>query len=225
MIGKVPDTVADRSIVVSLVRKLVTEKRAPLSMLNTSNIRSRCARFAQDQREAIGQSEKIHGDGLNDRAADTFDPLYVIARIAGQEWEQKLHAAALALAHNAQGRSSGTELLRDIHVIFVLSGKKRIFTSELLKHLQLEVFAMGAVAMKYSALDEYRLSQLLRPYGIKPVSFRVKMRVGRGYTSEDFSDAMARYVPRAEVDARIQELEQQEKLWAEAKVEIDKEWS
>jgi hypothetical protein len=225
MIGKVPDTVADRSIVVPMARKLVSEKRLPLAALNPSNIKARCARFAMDQRNAIGRNEKIHGEGLNDRAADTFDPLYVIARLAGQEWEQKLHAAALALAHHTQGRSSGTELLRDIHVLFVTAGLKRIFTADLLKLLKMEVFAMGALAMKYSELDEYRLSQLLRPYGIKPVAFRVKMRVARGYTSEDFSDAMARYVPQGEVEARIQELERQDKLWAEAKVEIDREWS
>jgi putative DNA primase/helicase len=225
MIGKVPDTVADRSIVVPMTRKLVAEKRVPLAALNTSSIKARCARFAADHRDAIGQSEKIHGDGLNDRAADTFDPLYVIARLAGQEWEQKLHAAALALAHNAQGRSSGMELLRDIHVIFVLTGRKRIFTCNLLEFLKCEVFAMGAMATKYAALDEYRMSQLLRPYGIKPISFRVKMRVGRGYTGEDFSEAMARYVPAAEVEARIQEVQQQDKLWAEAKVEIDRYWS
>ncbi|HUA66652.1 MAG TPA: DUF3631 domain-containing protein, partial [Alphaproteobacteria bacterium] len=111
MIGKVPDTIADRSIVVPMVRKFPTEKRAPLAMLNSDDIKAKCARFALDHRQHIGQCEKIHGDGLNDRAADTFDPLYVIARLAGQEWEEKLHAAALALAHSAQSRSSGTDLL------------------------------------------------------------------------------------------------------------------
>ncbi|MGH7943287.1 MAG: DUF3631 domain-containing protein [Limisphaerales bacterium] len=224
MIGKVPDTVSDRSIVVSMTRKLVAEKRAPLAELNTLDIKARCARFALDHRDAISRSEKIHGEGLNDRAADTFDPLYVIARLAGEEWERKLHGAALTLASNAQGRGSGMELLRDIHVIFELSGRKRIYTRDLLKYLQQEDFAMRALAMKYAALDEYRLSQLLRPYGVKSFSFRVKMRVGRGYSSEDFRSATARYLSASEVEARIEEVRRDDKLWAEAKEEIDRAW-
>jgi hypothetical protein len=36
---------------------------------------------------------------------------------------------------------------------------------------------------------------------------------------------MERYVPRAEVEARIQELQQQDKLWTEAKEEIKQDWS
>jgi hypothetical protein len=87
MIGEVPDTIADRSIVVKMTRKLTTETCAPLSELDTADIKSKCARFALDMARGVGQSPKIRCDGLNDRAADTFDPLFVIARLAGQDWE------------------------------------------------------------------------------------------------------------------------------------------
>src|SRR5580698_10157797 len=80
MIGEAPDTIADRSIVVKLVRKLTTETCTPLSELNTAEIKSKCARFALDAHASIAQHPKINGEGLNDRAADTFDPLFVIAR-------------------------------------------------------------------------------------------------------------------------------------------------
>jgi hypothetical protein len=111
-----------------MVRKLTTEKRAPLAALNTANIKAKGARFAQDLGPAIRECEKIHGEGLNDRAADTFDPLFVIARLAGKEWEEKLHAAALALAPIAQSRNSGTELLQDIYAMFVLMDETKMFT-------------------------------------------------------------------------------------------------
>ena len=43
----------------------------------------------------------------------------------------------------------------------------------------------------------------------------------RGYLAEDFSDALARYVPKADVEARMQEIKRQGKLWAEAEAEKD----
>ena len=225
MIGKVPDTVADRSIVVSMVRKLVTEKREPLAALNVSDIKAKCARFALDQRDAIGQSEKIHGEGLNDRAADTFDPLYVIARLAGSEWEQKLHAAALALcAGGVQATGAIAELLLDIHTIFLFTEQKKMFTRGLLACLQEDEFALKANALNYLTLDECGLSDALRPYGIKSSTIRIGKDVMRGYLAEDFSDAVARYVPKADVEARIQEIKRQGNLWAEAKAAKDSEW-
>ncbi|HEY1790236.1 MAG TPA: DUF3631 domain-containing protein [Verrucomicrobiae bacterium] len=216
MIGKVPDTIADRSIVVPMARKLVTETRASLAELNAAEIKAKCARFALDSGHAIAGSEKIRGEGLNDRAADTFDPLYVIARLAGVQWMAKLHAAALAISPGAHSKSTAAELLLDIHTIFVLMGEKKMFTRRLVEILRENWFTMGSKAFKDSDIDEYKISQLLRPYGIKPTTFRVGKEVNRGYVSEDFAEALARYVPNADVEARIQEMKGQCKLWHEA---------
>ncbi|HEV2319278.1 MAG TPA: DUF3631 domain-containing protein [Verrucomicrobiae bacterium] len=215
MIGKVPDTIADRSIVVEMVRKLPTERRAPLSALNTADIKAKCARFALDRGSAVRECQKIHGEGLNDRAADTFDPLYVIARLAGKEWEEKLHAAALALAPIAQSRNSGTELLLDIHTIFVVTGQKKMFTRQLIERLSHEEFATASMASKYESVDELEISRRLRPYGIKPILIRIGKKVGKGYSSEDFSDVIARYVPKAELEARLHEIQREDKIWNE----------
>jgi putative DNA primase/helicase len=220
MIGKAPDTIADRSIVVQMVRKLTSEKRVPLAALNATNIKAKCVRFAQDFGSAIRECEKIHGDGLNDRAADTFDPLYVIARLAGKDWEQKLHAAALTLAPIAQSRSSGTELLQDIYAMLVLAKETKMFTRVILTFLKDPEFAPTSLATKYSALDELKIAQSLRPYGIKPIAIRIGKAVGKGYTIDELGDAVARYVPRAEIDARIQDLDLEEKSWNDGEEEM-----
>jgi putative DNA primase/helicase len=223
MIGKVPDTIADRSIVVSMARKLTTETRAPLAELQPATIKAKCARFALDEKQKIARHEKIRGRDLNDRAADTFDPLYVIARLAGQEWEQKLHAAALALSPGAGSKSPAAELLLNIHIIFILSGKPKIFTRDLIDALQDERWGIGSLAVKYSGIDEYGISQVLRPYGIKPTTFRIGKEVNKGYVGEDFEDALRRYVPKADVDARVQETLRKAELWVEAKKEREAE--
>ncbi|HTV41265.1 MAG TPA: DUF3631 domain-containing protein [Candidatus Sulfotelmatobacter sp.] len=151
---------------------------------------------------------------------DTFDPLYVIARLAGQEWEQKLDAAALALASGSQPRSSAAELLLDIYCVFTVTRQKRMFTRDLLEIFRDERCAFASLALKYSEMDEYRIAQMLRPYGIKSTTLRVKAQLGKGYAVEDFGDALARYLPKADVEARIQQMEQEKKLLLEADAEL-----
>ena len=219
MIGQVPDTIADRSIVILMARKLVSESREPLAELNTTNIKAKCARFALDSGQTIAQYEKIRGEGLNDRAADTFDPLYVIARFAGNEWEQKLHAAALFLSPNARPQSSGMELLLDILSIFILTGNEKMFSRQLAATLRDGGCGMRSFALKYSSINEHRICQVLRPYGIKPSTFRIGKEVNKGYRREDFRDAMHRYVPNTEREGWIEEIDRRVKLQVEANAE------
>jgi hypothetical protein len=216
MIGKVPDTIADRSILVHMARKLTSEIRAPLAELNTENIKAKCARFALDKRHIVAQCAKIRSEGLNDRAADTFDPLYVIARLAGKEWEEKLHAAALVLSPISGSKSTAAELLLDIYSIFLSTGSKKIFTRKLVENLRDEEFNVTSAALKDSGIDEQKIAQLLRPYGIKPSLCRIGSHVARGYCVEHFADAIARYVPEADLAARMQEVERENKLFEEA---------
>ncbi|HEX3626485.1 MAG TPA: DUF3631 domain-containing protein [Verrucomicrobiae bacterium] len=216
MIGNVPDTIADRSIVVHLTRKLTTEIRAPLAELDPSVIKAKCARFAQDEVQKIRQFEKIRGDGLNDRAADTFDPLFVIARLAGKEWEEKLHAAALAISPASGAKNTAGELLLDVFTIFLSTGRPKIFTRQLVDYLRDEEYSITSTILKDPAINEHKIAEILRAYGIKPSPCRIGKVIARGYTPEDFSDALKRYVPQADLDARIQEVERQHKLFDEA---------
>lgn len=223
MIGQVPDTIADRSIVVPMSRKLVSETCAPLAELNTAEIKSKCALFALDMAHFIAESGKIRGEGLNDRAADTFDPLYVIARLAGGGWEQKLHAAALALAANAQSQQSGAELLMDILSVFVQSGRERILIRDLAFTLREGGHGLKSFALKYSNINEHRISEILRSYGIKTTTVRDGKEVGRGYGVAQFQQAIGRYVPLSDFKARVEELRRSEQLQAEARDEAEKE--
>ncbi len=222
LIGEAPDTIADRSIVVKLSRKLTTETCAPLTDLKTAEIKAKCARFALDAGESIARFEKIRGAGLNDRAADTFDPLFVIARLAGEEWERKLHAAALALTAS-QSENAGTGLLLDIFSIFVEWGREKIFSRELANFLRTFQGGTRPMTEDGSTIDEYRISKILRPYGIKPSDIRIGREVSKGYTSVAFREALTRYVPKADLDARIEEMHRSSMLHAEADAEARKQ--
>jgi hypothetical protein len=223
MIGRVPDTIADRSIVVQMSRKLVSEACAPLGELNALEIRAKCVRFALDAGPAIGKAAKVRVEGLNDRAADTFDPLYVIARLAGGGWEERLHQAALGLAASAQSEHSGTAMLLDILTIFAVSGCPRILSRNLVEVLRGGFGGLISTALDYSSLNEYRMAQMLQPYGIRSSSIRIGKVVRRGYAETDFRDALRRYVPAAEFEARMEEIRRREELHREAKAEADAE--
>ena len=71
------------------------------------------------------------------------------------------------------------------------------------------------MAAKYSSIDEFEISKRLRPYGIRPSLIRIGKKVGKGYWAKDFTDALARYVPDADVEARMKEVERENKLWDE----------
>ena len=217
MIGRVPDTIADRSIVVHMARKLVEETCAQLAELDPAEIRSKCARFALEAGPAIARAPKVRAEGLNDRAADTFDPLSVIARLAGGEWEQKLPAAALALASSTASHTpnSGAELLLDVMSVFIEYGREKIFSRDLAIILQRGANGATSLTQNYSGLNEHRVAQWLRPYGVKPRTFRLGQEVNKGYAMEDLREALLRYVPKPEVQARLEEMMYRSKLEAE----------
>lgn len=221
LIGEVPDTIADRSIIVKMTRKLISESCAPLTELNTVEIKSKCARFALDAAESIAQCEKIHGPGLNDRAADTFDPLYVLARLAGEAWEAKLQAAAIALTSTGLANNAGAQLLLDILSIFMISGQRKIFSRDLANILRGDSEIAESFAVKNSTIDEYKISKILRPYGIKPTTIRLGGEIKKGYVEADFRDALKRYVPRSDFTARFEELSRIAHLQTEGEDETD----
>lgn len=101
MIGKLNDTLADRSIKVALKRKLPGEHVERLRHADPELFRTlarRCARFAADHAEAIRAARPSMPEGLHDRAQDNWEPLLAIADLAGGPWPEQARAAALALS-------------------------------------------------------------------------------------------------------------------------------
>ncbi|HXB60323.1 MAG TPA: DUF3631 domain-containing protein [Candidatus Acidoferrales bacterium] len=220
MIGQVPDTIADRSIVVKMARKLTTETCAPLAQLDTADIKARCARFGLDMAQYIGEAGKIRGEGLNDRAADTFDPLFVIARLAGEGWEQKLQEAALALSTTADAENSGAGLIMDILGVFCETNSEKLFSRDIVAFLR--GGSGESAGVKYSSINEYQISKILRHYRVRSSHIRIGREVSRGYHADDFRDAVTRYVSEADREKHLQKLNRRLELQKEARVEAEK---
>src|ERR1051326_6181815 len=93
-IGRLPDTLADRCIVIRMQRKTIHEDCDRLRKFEASNLRERCAQFVSQNRAAIASAEPEIPQTLHDRAADIWEPLFVLADLAGGDWPRKARQAA-----------------------------------------------------------------------------------------------------------------------------------
>jgi hypothetical protein len=214
-IGRLPDTLADRCIVIRMQRKTIHEDCERLRNFETSNLRERCAQFVSENRAAIASAESEIPESLHDRAADIWEPLLVLADIAGGEWPTKARRAAEGLTANSYGRSPIGSLLFDI--LFVLCGcghePRRLFSRDLvaaLNRIPNRPWAdMPGLRSVHSGqrreATELWLARQLRPYGVRPRVLRIGEQIGKGYDEEDLLEVFQRYIPKSEVDDFKQE--------------------
>lgn len=190
-IGNLPDTVTDRSIRIRLKRRASGETVAKFRR-----------RFAESEASPLRDGPPPMGtlvpdvpvpDELNDRAADSWEPLLAIADAAGGSWPQRARFAAIALSSEDDAPASvGMRLLADVRDVF--DGRDHLSTVDLLAGLHaLEDAPWGEWYGK--PLSARGLARLLEPYRVAPSQRRVGGEKSRGYFAADFEDAWARYVP------------------------------
>lgn len=200
-IGKIADTLADRSVPIRMRRKKPGEKAERLRHSDPAlwdRLRSRIARFAEDNAAAIGAARPAIIEGLNDRANDCWEPLLAIAEAAGGDWPRLARLAAIAL-HGLEGESPsvGVELLADIKAVFDTKQASRIFSANLLDDLVADVEAPWATWNRGKPMTPRQLSAKLGEFGIKSKDIRIGATNKKGYERSDFAEAFDRYLPAA----------------------------
>ena len=196
-IGQLPDTVADRSIRISLKRRapseIVERFRLRNARVQAKPLWERLDRWANVAAVKLADACPTLPKELSDRAADVWEPLLAIADLAGDAWPSRAREAALVLSDVAleNGFSLGVRLLHDIReVLGDRTGS--IPSTELVSALVgMEESPWGD--LKGRPLDARRLSRLLRPYGIRSGTIRAGTATSKGYYSEAFADAWQRY--------------------------------
>lgn len=121
-IGWLPETVADRSIPVRLRRKApgegVERFRFKKARAEGHALRDRLAGWAQTAMPRLVDAEPELPEGLNDRAADGWEPLFAIADLAGGEWSERARKAALQLHGGSEDEGEGVLLLAHVRDAF-----------------------------------------------------------------------------------------------------------
>ncbi len=126
LIGALPDTLMDRSILIPMRRKRKEERvvrfRADKTPLAFEPLFRQAMRWAADHLEELREADPTLPEELDDRAQDNWRGLTAVADLAGGDWPMKARNAALALS-GEEVRAEGTvavKLLSDIKAYFEL---------------------------------------------------------------------------------------------------------
>jgi hypothetical protein len=199
-IGKIHDTLSDRSVVIGMKRRTADESVAPLRRKHQAELAPlprKCARWAADNAAQLTGLEVEGPPELNDRAADNWEALFAIADVAGGEWPARARRAALALSvgPDEEDQSSRAQLLlADIRGLFERTEGDRLTTKELLRELNALEGRPWADYSRGKGISAHQMAANLRRFGIQPRNLRTASNVVKGYMSDDFRDAFARYL-------------------------------
>jgi putative DNA primase/helicase len=184
LIGALPETLHDRSVVVDLKRRLPSEKVEPFRPDRADHLdilARKAARWAADNAERIAAADPAMPAGIVNRAADNWRPLLAIAETAGSEWGERAREAAEA-SRSAEG-DDGSRLellLGDIRD--VSAGEFEMPSADLVAELvALEGRPWAELGKSRKPLTQNRLARMLRPLGIAPRYIGPETARVRGY--------------------------------------------
>jgi hypothetical protein len=205
LIGTLPDTLQDRSVVVTLRRKLDHEKVERFTRHHRAELhalRAKAARWAADNITRIAASDPTMPAGLNDRAQDCWRPLLAIADLVGDGWPARARKSAAALTGKAdddEAASAGVLLLG--HVREVFSGKRidRITSTALVQSLNDNEAWPWGEWRQGKPISPRGVAKILQRYGVKSH----KARNANEYRVADFADAWSRYVPTSRGESLV----------------------
>jgi len=200
-IGDLPDTVTDRSILVPMRRRGSSDR--PIERFRQRNgvaaltpIRERFEEMRPALVDALEGVEPDLPEGIEDRAADCWEPLLAIGDLARGGWAERARHAAIVVNRQRQERAPSLreQLLADCRRVFIEAQADRLTSNDLLSRLTKLDDAEWGELNRGSGLDARGLSKRLRPLGVHPPhTIRVGGQVAKGYVVEDFSDAWDRY--------------------------------
>jgi hypothetical protein len=226
-IGALPETLADRSIIVKLVRAKPGELQARFDGRRVDvekELVRKLARWTKDIRERINDDPALP-ESAGYRVADNWRPLFAIAEAAGGEWVKRCASAfELLTGKGNDAENIRIELLTDIRrvlqsdsgfyagkavmvgdpakddpLLYYPKKEGRIFTSDLLDKLRaIEESPWEEVRKGDKPIDGRWLCSMLKEFEIKSKQFRVKEKNAKGYELADFTDTFSRYLPALE---------------------------
>lgn len=201
-IGDLPDTIMDRAVVIRMQKRKPGERITPFrsrySLPELHALRDRLTAWLAPLRStAAGLVPQMP---VEDRAADTWEPLVIVADLAGGHWPSRVRAACLAMTRNEVVQDElttlKTRLLRDVRRVFEQEGHKEALRSQDLLAALVQDAEAPCAEYGTKGLNAYHLANLLRDFGISPANHRFENgRQAKAYARNQFLDAWARYCP------------------------------
>ncbi|MGW1004069.1 DUF3631 domain-containing protein [Streptomyces sp. NPDC002520] len=201
-IGDLPDTIMDRSVVIRMRRRAEGESVKPFrSRRDTPALHDLRDRIAAWTRPLLDEAADLEpAMPVEDRAADTWEPLVIVADLAAGPWSRLARTACAQMvtaeAAAEEDHPSSARILADIRRVFVAQREvDSLSTDELLHHLRQDLEGPWAEWGR-NGLSPRELGSLLRDFDIRPGNVRLADGTQRkGYTRNKFLDAWRRYCP------------------------------
>ncbi|MGV7215025.1 DUF3631 domain-containing protein [Bradyrhizobium sp. UFLA05-112] len=209
-LGWLPDSIMTRSVIVRMRRRAPDERvEAFRHRIHAPIGKELCRRIEGWARAVAGQAEvarPVMPTGIEDRTADVWEPLLVVADLASGKWPDLARKAAVALVAGAASDtppSLNIRLLSDLRTIFIARDAEVQATTPKGLPTKLILEALhGLEDAPWSHLKEplndHSLARRLHDYGIKSDKLRPRgQNQCKGYRLADLGDAWRRYLPSA----------------------------
>jgi 5S rRNA maturation endonuclease (ribonuclease M5) len=201
-IGKLAATLRDRALMIPMKRKKRGQHIEKLRGRDTDNfrtLREKAQRWADDNVEKLKDARPALPEGLNDRAADNWEPLLAIAELAGGDWPMRARSAAIRFSGDSEAaaESTGAQLLRAIKIVFETLGVDRIASEDLAEELAKDKDSPWAAYGKTGKpITQRQIAAMLDRYSVRPDSIRVPGfgTTKKGYLLAWLEDAFDTYL-------------------------------
>ena len=200
LIGKLPDTLQDRSILIRMRRRLPSESIAQFRADRTDDLKilaRKAARWANDNLETLRAMDPAMPPTITNRDADNWRPLIAIAEAAGGEWPAHARVIAETIVDKAEGdeKSVRTLLLEDIRSVLATKSVDKLSSAELVEALlAMKDRPWPELGRAAKPITQNKLAGLLKDFGIRPCNVWVGAKPLKGYGRGQFEDAFARYL-------------------------------
>jgi len=199
-IGKLPDTIASRSIPIRLRRRKAEEHVDALHPWELDELATplcqQLEHWASDNVATLKRAIPTLPVSLSDRSRNVWTPLAAIGDAAGCDWPDRVNRAASKLAEHKQDRSDRdeTRVLTAVREAFDETNTDRLFTLTIAQAL----VATDVIAPEKASTEKvagHAVKRALQPFEISPPhKLRIGLRSGRGYTRSQFEEAWERYL-------------------------------
>jgi hypothetical protein len=210
-IGLLPETLANRSIVIQLERadtQAINEKHKYASNDAFAAVRACFAGLPRRHTDYVRQAERVPVKLADHRAMDNWEPLFSVASLLGANWVEYATRAATYLSQYAGGESAAgiAELIPDIQTAFDSIAASRLPTQRLLELLAADEERPWVTSSRGKPITAIDLANMLRLLGIRSRDIRAHGTDGlsrslKGYYRDDFAKAFRQYPRRESIDA------------------------